>query len=85
MPACLPGCLQRHLAYLESQPAEHELMLAGLNMLIKISYVDDTEIFKTCLDYWQLFVADIFGSCTAHALPGELPSTGPACSRRFGL
>lgn len=57
-------------------------MLAGLNMLIKISYVDDTEIFKTCLDYWQLFVADIFGSCTSHALPGELPSTGPACSRR---
>jgi exportin-1 len=67
-------CLQRHLAYLESQPAEHELMLAGLNMLIKISYVDDTEIFKSCLDYWQLFVADIFGSCTSHTLPGELNS-----------
>lgn len=47
-------------------------MLAGLNTLIKISYVDDTEIFKSCLDYWQLFVADIFGSCTTHALPGEL-------------
>jgi hypothetical protein len=46
-------------------------MLAGLNTLIKISYVDDTEIFKSCLDYWQLFVADIFGSCTTHALPGE--------------
>jgi len=63
--------MQRHLAYLESQPAEHELMSAGLTMLIKISYVDDTEVFKSCLDYWQLFVADIFGSCTTHALAGE--------------
>lgn len=75
---CLSACRgccclvlpQRHLTHLESQPAEHELMLAGLNNLIKISYVDDTEVFKSCLDYWQLFVADIFGSCTTHALPG---------------
>jgi hypothetical protein len=62
---------QRHLAYLESQPSEHEVMRAGLDMLVMISYVDDTEIFKSCLDYWQLFVAEIFASCTAHALPGE--------------
>lgn len=68
--------VQRHLAYLESQPAEHELMLAGLNNLIKISYVDDTEVFKSCLDYWQLFVADIFGSCTTHALPGGCAAAG---------
>jgi exportin-1 len=58
------------LAYLETQPGEHEMMLGGLNTLIKISYVDDTEVFKSCLDYWQLFVADIFGSCTTHSLPG---------------
>lgn len=78
--ACL-HLLQRHLAYLESQPAEHEVMLAGLNMLIKISYVDDTEVFKSCLDYWQLFVADIFGSCTTHALAGEVtPATVWGCS-----
>jgi exportin-1 len=63
--------MQRHLAYLESVPGEHEVMRAGLEMLISISYVDDTEVFKSCLDYWQLFVAEIFSSCTAHALPGE--------------
>jgi exportin-1 len=68
----LHRALQRHLSYLESVPAEHELMLAGLNSLIKISYVDDTEVFKSCLDYWQLFVADIFGSCTTHTLAGGL-------------
>lgn len=34
----------------------------GLEILIAISYVDDTEVFKTCLDYWNMFAADVSGA-----------------------
>jgi exportin-1 len=58
--------LQHHIQYLESQPADHEVLRLGLENLINISYVDDTEVFKTCLDYWNVFVADIYtSSCQA--------------------
>lgn len=58
-------------------------MRAGLDMLINISYVDDTEVFKSCLDYWQLFVAEIFASCTSHAgAPGE---DEPGPMRQFSV
>ncbi|WZZ91045.1 hypothetical protein YC2023_119624 [Brassica napus] len=32
----------------------------GLEYLINISYVDDTEVFKVCLDYWNLLVSELF-------------------------
>jgi exportin-1 len=63
---CDVSLLQHHIQYLESQPADHEVLRLGLENLINISYVDDTEVFKTCLDYWNVFVADIYtSSCQA--------------------
>ncbi|QCD91785.1 exportin-1 [Vigna unguiculata] len=35
-------------------------LLLGLEYLINISYVDDTEVFKVCLDYWNVLVAELF-------------------------
>jgi hypothetical protein len=65
-PGTLLFVLQHHIQYLESQPADHEVLRLGLENLINISYVDDTEVFKTCLDYWNVFVADIYtSSCQA--------------------
>jgi exportin-1 len=32
----------------------------GLEYVINISYVDDTEVFKVCLDYWNTFVLELF-------------------------
>ena len=32
----------------------------GLDYLINISYVDNVEVFKTCLDYWNYFVPDVY-------------------------
>jgi|APAra0007618257_1042622.scaffolds.fasta_scaffold02292_12 hypothetical protein len=38
--------LQFHIRVLESTPEVVSLLLAGLEYLINISYVDDTEVFK---------------------------------------
>jgi exportin-1 len=45
----------------------------GLENLINISYVDDTEVFKTCLDYWNVFVADIYTSSCQASISATAP------------
>lgn len=35
-------------------------LLAALDYLVGISYVDDDEVFKTCLDYWNYFVPEVY-------------------------
>jgi hypothetical protein len=67
--------LQHHIQYLESQPADHEVLRLGLENLINISYVDDTEVFKTCLDYWNVFVADIYTSSCQASICATAPGT----------
>ncbi|CAF1697640.1 unnamed protein product [Brassica napus] len=54
------GQLQFHIRVLESAPDTVALLLAGLEYLINISYVDDTEVFKVCLDYWNTLVLELF-------------------------
>ncbi|EOA19847.1 hypothetical protein CARUB_v10000095mg [Capsella rubella] len=49
-----------HIRVLESAPEVVALLLAGLEYLINISYVDDTEVFKVCLDYWNSLVLELF-------------------------
>ncbi|KAF3509669.1 hypothetical protein F2Q69_00000707 [Brassica cretica] len=49
-----------HIRVLESAPDTVALLLAGLEYLINISYVDDTEVFKVCLDYWNTLVLELF-------------------------
>ncbi|CAE5965940.1 unnamed protein product [Arabidopsis arenosa] len=51
-----------HIKILESAPENISLLLAGLGYLISISYVDDTEVFKVCLDYWNSLVLELFGA-----------------------
>ncbi|KFK37753.1 hypothetical protein AALP_AA3G025500 [Arabis alpina] len=51
-----------HIQILESAPENVSLLLAGLEYLISISYVDDTEVFKVCLDYWNSLVLNLYGS-----------------------
>ncbi|XP_009417956.2 protein EXPORTIN 1A [Musa acuminata AAA Group] len=48
-----------HIRVLES-PENRAALLMGLEYLIGISYVDDTEVFKVCLDYWNLLVLELF-------------------------
>ncbi|XP_042047123.1 protein EXPORTIN 1A-like [Salvia splendens] len=49
-----------HIRVLESSQENKNLLLVGLEYLINISYVDDTEVFKVCLDYWNSLVSELF-------------------------
>ncbi|XP_057479181.1 protein EXPORTIN 1A isoform X2 [Actinidia eriantha] len=49
-----------HIRVLESSPENISALVLGLEYLINISYVDDTEVFKVCLDYWQSLVLELF-------------------------
>lgn len=55
--------LKNHLGMLESagdQPRQS--LLFSLQVLLRISQVDDTVIFKICLEYWNHLVADLFNT-----------------------
>ncbi|CAN6458106.1 unnamed protein product [Victoria cruziana] len=45
---------------LETTSENRSALLMGLEYLIGISYVDDTEVFKVCLDYWNSLVLELF-------------------------
>ncbi|KAL7003799.1 Exportin-1 [Sarracenia purpurea var. burkii] len=49
-----------HIRVLESSPENISALLLGLEYLINISYVDDTEVFKVCLYYWNSLVVELF-------------------------
>ncbi|GAA0141843.1 transporter [Lithospermum erythrorhizon] len=49
-----------HSPVLESAQESIHLLLMGLEYLISISYVDDIEVFKVCLDYWNSSVLELF-------------------------
>ncbi|KAL8160536.1 hypothetical protein V2J09_002073 [Rumex salicifolius] len=49
-----------HIRILESSQENVAALLMGLEYLINISYVDDTEVFKVCLDYWNSLVLELF-------------------------
>ncbi|KAI8029177.1 Protein EXPORTIN 1A [Camellia lanceoleosa] len=49
-----------HIRVLESSQENISALLLGLEYLINISYVDDTEVFKVCLDYWNSLLLELF-------------------------
>jgi len=49
-----------HIRILESTEENISALLVGLEYVINISYVDDTEVFKVCLDYWNALVLELF-------------------------
>ncbi|KVI04773.1 Armadillo-like helical [Cynara cardunculus var. scolymus] len=51
---------QFHIRVLESTQENIAALLMGLEYLLSISYVDDTEVFKVCLDYWNSLVLELF-------------------------
>ncbi|XP_068667938.1 protein EXPORTIN 1A-like [Aristolochia californica] len=51
---------KNHIRVLEAVAENRAALLLGLEYLISISYVDDTEVFKVCLDYWNSSVLELF-------------------------
>ncbi|CAO3607736.1 unnamed protein product [Cunninghamella blakesleeana] len=56
----LTGFLSSHLKIIEQSPATHDLLINAHYYLIKISRVDDREVFKICLEYWAQLVQELF-------------------------
>ena len=59
-------------------------LLQGLDALIRISYVDDVETFKVCLDYWHLYVCDLYSSEEVGLLAIGGGGSGAACRTSRG-
>ncbi|XP_020080083.1 protein EXPORTIN 1A-like [Ananas comosus] len=88
-----------HIQVLESTPENRAALLLGLEYLIWISYVDDTEVFKVCLDYWNILVQELFeahrqmepatAACLiglkASMIPGMVDGLGSAIAQRRQL
>lgn len=55
----LVGFFKAHLGVLE-KPEYHQFLLEGHTYLAKISLVDEREIFKICLEYWNVLATDLF-------------------------
>lgn len=56
----LNGFLKEHMRAFESKSDYQDLLLMALNYMVNLSYVEDTEVFKVCLDFWQHFVRNLY-------------------------
>lgn len=54
--------LKEHGTYLESNSEHNATLTLALNYLIQISEVEEVEIFKICLEYWNSFANRLYQS-----------------------
>lgn len=51
---------RNHLAVFENTPAYHPALMEGHTYLACLTYVEDEEIFKICLDYWSVLAENLY-------------------------
>ena len=56
----LTSFLKEHGNLIEKNAEYRELLIDALNYLVLISEVDDVEIFKICLEYWNILSAELY-------------------------
>ncbi|KAI3404076.2 CRM1 [Candida oxycetoniae] len=52
--------LSKHLGILERHENAKDLLQNALFYLLELSRIEERELFKTCLDFWQVFVYQLF-------------------------
>ena len=52
--------LREHGEVIEDVPEKHDVLLQGLQYMVMCSTVDDKEIFKICLEYWNSLAASLY-------------------------
>lgn len=57
--------LKEHGSFLEKSPQHIEILNLALNYLIQISEVDEVEIFKICLEYWNSLANRLYQARTS--------------------
>ncbi|KNC97005.1 exportin CRM1 [Spizellomyces punctatus DAOM BR117] len=69
--------LGRHLKSLEFAAGQHgptkEYLLLGHRYLLRISEVEDREVFKICLEYWTTLIAGLFDELQAMPHSVDMP------------
>lgn len=75
----LTALFKSHISALEAVPELRQGLLVGLEYLIAISYVEDDEVLKICLDYWSYFVQDVYSS--ACSVDGGFSFAPPTTNR----
>jgi len=82
----LTGFFKTHIGLLETTQDHKAALLIGLEYLLGISYVEDTEVLKVCMDYWNHLVCDLFQSeCNVEPQAfgfGRLGSAPPPSPRK---
>ncbi|KAG2216466.1 hypothetical protein INT45_011936 [Circinella minor] len=68
----LTSFLTSHLKIIEQSPGTHDLLINAHYYLIKISSVEDREIFKICLEYWAQLVQELFEEVRSMPQPEHL-------------
>jgi exportin-1 len=61
----LSSFFREHVGLLETELLV-PYMQAGMRYLVGASAVEDPEVFKICLEYWQRFSADLYGVVTTY-------------------
>ncbi|XP_052767819.1 exportin-1-like [Mya arenaria] len=73
--------LKEHAQLIEKKPDLNEPLMAALGYLILISEVEEVEIFKICLEYWNSLAADLYRespfSATSYSLLGKTHTEMP--------
>lgn len=80
----LTAMFRGHISALEATPELQADLIAGLKYLVDISFVEDDEVMKICLDYWNYFVQDVFSTACSIDIGGGAGSFsfGPSPSNR---
>lgn len=77
---------KHHVTLLEQTSENQAHLLIGLEYLLNISYTDEPEVFKVCLDYWHVLVCDLYqsdGDAAGGAEFSFAPAAGGGGSRRM--
>eukprot|EP00123_Amoebidium_parasiticum_P017948 comp24043_c0_seq2/m.43098 comp24043_c0_seq2/g.43098 ORF comp24043_c0_seq2/g.43098 comp24043_c0_seq2/m.43098 type:complete len:1076 (-) comp24043_c0_seq2:246-3473(-) len=78
------GFLKEHAQLLETTEEAQAGLLQGLEYLVQISDVDETEIFKICLEYWNSLAEGLYNESpyTVSTMQGGLMLNTPQTPRR---
>lgn len=69
----MTGFLKAHLKALET-PETQQSLVTGLFYLVRVSEVDDVEIFRICLEAWHMLAHDLYQTENELKRPGSMTS-----------
>ena len=78
----LTAFLKEHGTLIEKKSEYRELLQDALGYLVLISEVDDVEIFKICLEYWNILASDLYREAPFSSLSPILLGLRNDSSRR---